>query len=662
MDGSMKEDEDIDALAKTGPNDDAEGLSSKTTDDDLMLSAKRWWPRDTEHSRAWREDAVDDYAFVAGDQISEEDKEKLRDEMRPYVSFNRIGPVVNAVSGLEIQNRQEVRYIPRTQGDVQVNELLTSAAIFMRDECDAEDEDTDAFLDTVICGMGWSESRLDFEEDPEGSYVSERRDPIEMAWDCGARKRNLADSRRFWHVKEYALDEAQEMFPGFEAHQLHASWASDLEDNEEEPHNADKRIAYLQDDAGKIDPGKKVRIVHLQWCEKEHYGHRIADPFTGQQADLSVEDFKALSPKLSMLGMKLKDVKLYRKKWFHAFLGSEVLKRGENLCPEHSSFECITGQRDRNKGTWYGVVRMMKDPQRWANKWLSQALHILNVNAKGGLMAERGAFENDREAEETWANPSKITWVNPGAIGAQRVKEKTAPAMPQGPEKFLELAISSIRDVSGVNLELLGLRDANQAGVLEAQRKQAGMTILAHLFDNLRRYRKRTGRTLLYYITNYLSDGRLVRIVGEEQEQYVPLLRQTPDVTKFDVIVDDAPTSPNQKEMVWGSLMQLMPMIQNSLPPQALLALAKYSPLPSKVVEELGQAIEEASQGAAQAQQAAQQAEMARLQGELADKQAGSGLKQAQTQKTMAEAQKVAVETQIAAVTPIAVPTVNIGI
>ncbi len=52
---------------------------------------------------------------------------------------------------------------------------------------------------------------------------------------------------------------------------------------------------------------------------------------------------------------------------------------------------------------------------------------------------------------------------------------------------------------------------------------------------------------MLYLIENYLSDGRLIRIVGQEQEQYVPLIRQ-PGNASYDVIVDEAPTSPNQKE------------------------------------------------------------------------------------------------------------------
>ncbi len=76
----------------------------------------------------------------------------------------------------------------------------------------------------------------------------------------------------------------------------------------------------------------------------------------------------------------------------------------------------------------------------------------------------------------------------------------------------MEFAISSIRDVSGVNVEILGMQTAaSQAASLDLQRKQSAMTILQPLFDSLRRYRKEQGRLLLYLIENYLSDGRLIR-------------------------------------------------------------------------------------------------------------------------------------------------------
>jgi hypothetical protein len=253
------------------------------------------------------------------------------------------------------------------------------------------------------------------------------------------------------------------------------------------------------------------------------------------------------------------------------------------------SFKAITGKRDRNAGTWYGLVRAMKDPQRWANKWLSQTLHIMNSNAKGGLLAERDAFDNIRKAEEQWADPSGITFVRPG--GLSKVQNKPPVVFPAGFHQITEFAIQGIRDASGVNLEILGLRAANQPGVLEYQRRQAGMSMLATLFDSLRRYRKQQGRLLLDYIQNYLSDGRLIRIGGGENAQYVPLLRHS-DTVAFDVIVDEAPTSPNRKEQVWAMLTQMIPtLLKVPLPASVWSELVKYSPLPEALSAQIGAAL-----------------------------------------------------------------------
>jgi hypothetical protein len=148
-----------------------------------------------------------------------------------------------------------------------------------------------------------------------------------------------------------------------------------------------------------------------------------------------------------------------------------------------------------------------------------------------------------------------------GAIQKQKIKERQTVTVPPDLAKLLPLALSSIQDTTGVNLELLGQTAANQPGVVEHMRKQAGMTVLASMFNSLRRYRKEQGRLMLYFITNFLSDGRLVRIGGVENAQYIPLVRE-PGTIEYDVIVDEMPSSPNMKEQVWGTLTQMFPFMK----------------------------------------------------------------------------------------------------
>src|SRR5262249_41742274 len=148
----------------------------------------RWERMARNHWSEWREEARLCYDFVSGKQWNADDKAQLLEQMRQPVTFNRIAPMVDVVTGAEILNRQEVRYSPRQMGDVQVNELITGASEWARQLADTEDEESDAFADLVICGMAWTETRMDYAEDPEGRIQVDRIDPLEMWSDPMAKK------------------------------------------------------------------------------------------------------------------------------------------------------------------------------------------------------------------------------------------------------------------------------------------------------------------------------------------------------------------------------------------------------------------------------------------------------------------------------------------
>jgi hypothetical protein len=102
----------------------------------------------------------------------------------------------------------------------------------------------------------------------------------------------------------------------------------------------------------------------------------------------------------------------------------------------------------------------------------------------------------------------------------------------------------------------------------------------------------------------------LIRISEQGQYQYIPLVKQGMDISKFDTIIDQAPTSPDQKQYVWGVTQQILQM--NVLPPTAVVELLKYSPYPESVVMEIRKALGmDGEMPPEQLQQKLQQAEQA---------------------------------------------------
>jgi len=577
-------------------------------EDTKLRSYKAWFRADREHSAAWRKQAKEDFDFLAGEQWTEQDKATLRDQMRPIITFNRTNPIINSISGMEINNRQEVKFFPREAGDAAADEVLTSAAEWFRDLSNADDEDSDMFLDSSVCGLGGTETNLSFDDEADGEPYVSCINPLELYWDHGARKKNYTDATRKWRVRKVPVSRAKELaerlgMEDFSVNDLDANWAMD--DGDEEVTDRERARLYADEGDRATDRDEDmVTIVHLQHITRETVW-TVTDPQTGQKTEeIPDADYQKLKKRADAIGMQLVAQKSKAKRIRTCIIGSKILLDTVALCPKDFSFQFVTAYIDRNTGLPYGMMRIMKDPQRWANKWMSQAMHILNTNAKGGVMVEEDAVEDVRDFEKTWARNDKVTVVASGALSgsAAKIQPKNQPSMDGSFFNMMTFAIQSVRDVTGVSLETMGMREATQAASLEAARRQAGAMGLQPLFDNLKRYRRDEGKCMLYIIQKVIpkidqmngNQPRLIRIVGEEGAKYVPLALRS-DV-RYDVIVDDQPVSPDRNM----DTLKILAPYMGQFPPGVMLALLDLLPIPTSVKEKIKAAAQQSMQAASQ--------------------------------------------------------------
>ncbi len=547
-----------------------------------------WYQDDIDHVEKWRKNAQEDYDFYNGRQWNEQDLAVLHEQNRPVMTFNRIAPLINAVIGAERNNKRQVQFIPRQEGAAFANQILTGAAEWFRDEADGEYEDSDAFQDAIICGMGWTDTRLDYEQDPQGKPIIARLDPMKMVWDASAVKSNLIDAQRLWYIDEKPLAVAQEMFPNVHWSDLHADWVKHQSFLQPTSNGITQSYqserGYQGEEGSGYQRPKMVTLAECRWFEREVV-YKVLEPQSGKFIDYSEQDFQNLSKTFP----HVQATRLNRKIVKRAFLGRKLLEAPDKplVPPNQLGWECITGTFDKLNRQFYGIVRPTKDPQRWANKYFSQVMHLLNSQSKGGIMAERDAFDDDRQAVESWARADSITWLKSGAVSGGRIQPKPVAQFPQGFFQLFNEAKSALEQVTGLSSEFVGTRAVNQPGILEQQRRQSSLNLLASFFDGLRRYRQRQGKIILYLIQNYLSDGRLVRIAGDENAQYVPLTREMVTSLEYDIVVDDAPTSLNEKERTFALIMQLLPLMQNFATPEIMLDLLRYSPLPASLIHKI---------------------------------------------------------------------------
>lgn len=617
----------------------------KTQDDSELL--KDFRDRDQEACDRYREiipEIEKDYKFYANHQWEEEDIKSLTRERRPHLTFNQVRSVIDVVVGSEITNRFDIKYLARTPSDSRekMGSIMTETVRYVRDKCRASSYESKAFFDAVLCGYGCIEIYQDYEQDPDGLTMIRRVSPFYMRPDPNARDTNLRDKkyviRRAWISK----DDIAFMWPeGYE--KLKDATFSNPGDTSNGNLNIQRLAGYAAKDAGFYRKAASEYLINdYQWYERSSMW-RIQDPTSGDLVEaMSLNEKKQLigfiQEKASAMRYPLSDTfeeqyvtKLPRRDYYRAYICGDVVLSKAKIKTGDFTYYFITGFEDHQEdGTkWFGLMRPMRDPQRYVNKFFSQMVYIMATASKGGLFFEEGTFEDEAEAKRQYAQPNSLIKLLPG--GYDKIHERNTANYPTGMESLLEHASNAIPNVSGVNYFLQGLQSGNQPGVVVQSYQKQGMTILSVLFESYNQYKEDIGGSHLEFIRNYMPDNQLIRITDESGGDQIIQYSKDQSAQKYDIVVTQSPTSPNQQKEFWdmmtqtnllGTLMEL----GYPVPP----SIFNYLPLPDSLRQDWVAEVQQQMQQQQMQEQMMQQQQQQAAGGDGSQNPSGDQAQQAQ--------------------------------
>lgn len=586
-------------------------------DESAIGKFRQWFREASDYAADWRAEAKQDYAFVAGKQWEEADIRKFEESGRPAITINRIKPLINVLSGYQRLNRYDIEFLPRTNDDVNICQVRKGITKYILDECDYDSQESHAFLDSVVGGLGWFE--VGYKYDPEindGEAYVKREDPFGIYVDPEAHKTDFSDAKYICRAKWVDKEELSLAYPEHKA-EIYAQYA--IYDNAEKVDGTtDDPLWYKRDT-------NKARLVECWYKVKERTTmYYLADGTVVPQSEMKVEYFFT-GQVAGYNTINITKVKVC------VFVDRIILEEIDSPY-EHGEFPFvpITCYNYGVGDLPAGFVRDLKDPQREINKRRIQELHILNTTGNGGGWIEADAMDERQKADfEKHGNvPGYYAEVRPGSIAGGKIREKTAAPVPAAIIQAESQATADLTAISGINEALMGtdIASSSSGRAIELKQKQA-ITHIAPMFDNLRKAKKKIAFLLWGkrghkgIIPQYYTDDKVYRVEGQNGQQFIrvneQIIQQDPlgntihqtlnnlSEGEFDIVISDTQASTTQRQaQMWG----LVDSVKNLGIPGDMVfdVILDLSDLPNK--DEIKQRWQQRQQAQSQqAQQAAQQ-------------------------------------------------------
>lgn len=501
----------------------------------LLTKVKQVLDEAVSSDRNFQSKAKESFRFRNNEQWDKQEKDILSEERRPALTLNVTKAHVDLVMGLNEDIKKRYVSTPVSRDDSFLCEVINNTVYWLHQNNDWDTEENNAFESALICGRGWVGIDFDIDEKKlDEIKITETSIPVhEVKKDPASHKRDLSDASyiiwdRWLGIEDFCIKYPKKKKLAVEAFNSGSwpktsDWLLPAEDaggqmqndiNDESDYSDPLDVSYF--DSKKY----QIRVFHMEYwkyAKKYFYWHLESRSWKPVQGDWKI--FKTHFAKM-FPGKDLEyETTIQKELWWLQFCGEDILVHAKSPInyPGFSIVPCfLFDDVSRRSPDHFGIVELMKDPQREINKRTSQTLNLFNQQVQPGVYAESQAFVNTDQAEQSLKEAGSITWLKNGALAQERFKERTVPSFPSAVLQMGEYSREMMRHITGINPDLLGMNDKRrEAGIVVQLRQQQGMAILKPVFKAYSEMKKQLFERQVRIIIAHMPSKQIKKILGE---------------------------------------------------------------------------------------------------------------------------------------------------
>lgn len=596
-----------------------------------------------------RDRAQDDMRYLIGDQWPEEVRTEREADGKPCLTINRLPQFVRQVTGQIRQMNPAIRVVAADrQATEEVAEIFAGLIKQIEYKADASTIYEGAAESAAACSIGHWRVRAEYAEGMtfEQECVIERiHNPFSVFWDPLAKDPTRKDARYCFITEDMDKEEFREQYPDVKL--------SDV--------TSENQMEAIR----QWITAETVTIAEYFWVEHEEV--EIALLTNGQVVEKPIE---------GMAIAKRRKVRKPRVKWAKITF-DDVLEGPVDVPCSYIPVVAVTGEEWHLGEELYrsSVIRFAKDPQQLYNFARSTQAEIMTLQPKAPYMVTTKQV-NGLEAFWNEANSKNRPYLpyhpDQSAPPPTRVPP---PVASQAVAMEVQMAAEDMKATTGIYDASLGAQSNEKSGVAIRERKMEAQTNTSVYADNMVKAITQTGKILVSMIPKVYDTQRVIRILGEDDQEKQVLINSLMvnngmvqpinDLTigQYDVRISVGPTYETKRQEASEGMMAFLQAVPQAAPVVAdLIAKMQDWPESDRVAERLRKMLPpgmddeqeqspEAMQAAQmqQAQQAQQmQAQQQAMQMEQAKIEAEIRKAQAEAKEAEADAVKAQVEAQLA--------------